>query len=134
MLHNIVPEVIANQVRVPPVVVQQALHPVGSGLASLLRQLPAVLALHRAQQSPQVLQRPPARLRPPEPPRNALMHPLDALGPPGHLRHLVSPNNHHVTSSILNCPNSTFSQSETVALETISKHLPLASSPWMGED
>ena len=44
MLHNIVPEVIPDQVRVPPVVVQQALHPFGSGVARLLGQLPAVLS------------------------------------------------------------------------------------------
>ena len=55
MLHNIVPEVIPDQVRIPPVVVQQALHSIGSGVARLLRQLPAVLSLHGTEQSPQSL-------------------------------------------------------------------------------
>ena len=86
---HVAPQVIANQVRVPPVVVQQALHPIGSGVASPLRQLLAVLALHRAEQPLQIIQRPTARLRTPEPSRDALVHPLNALGPLSDFRNLI---------------------------------------------
>ena len=65
--------------------------------------MPPVLAFYRAEQPFQVPQGPPARLRPPEPAGNALVHPLNALGPPGDLRHLVSPNSHQATSTLLGC-------------------------------
>ena len=103
MLHHVVPEVIPNQVRVPPVVVQQALHSVGSGVARLLGQLPAVLVLCRAEQSPQIGQSPAARLRSPEPGGDALMHSFDAICPPGHFRYFISPNNHCLTLSLTDC-------------------------------
>ena len=109
MLHHVVPEIIPNQVRVPPVVVKQVLHPVGGGIPSLFRQLPAVLALHRTEQPSQICQSPAARLRPPEPPGDALVYLFYAIAPPGHFLHLISPNNHHVTSSLTDCPNSTCS-------------------------
>ena len=57
------------------------------------------LRCHRADQSPQILQRPPPRLRTPEPSGDALMHLFDAIGPPDHLSHLVSINSHRLTSS-----------------------------------
>ena len=98
MLHQVVFQVIANQVRVPTVVVQQALHTVGCGVASLLRQLPTVLALHCTEQTTQVVQNPAARLRSPESSRDASMHLVDALGPPGDFRHLIFHNNHHLTT------------------------------------
>ena len=66
-----------------PGVVQQALHPIGSGIARLLRQLPAVLPLHEAQQSSQVVQNPPARLGTPEPPRDAQNAPFRCPQPTG---------------------------------------------------
>jgi hypothetical protein len=106
MLHNVVPEIISNQVGVPDVGGKQALHPVGSGIARLLRQLPAVLALYPAEQPLQILQGPPTRLTTPEPSRDAPMHPLDAFGPSGHF---ISPNNHRLTSPLIDCPNSTVS-------------------------
>ena len=116
MLDHVGFQVIANQVRVPPVVVQQALHPIGSGIARLLRQLPAVLPLHEAQQSSQVVQNPPARLGTPEPPRDALMHLFDALSPPGDLSHLIPVPCHSLTSPPVDCPNSSRFQSATVVL------------------
>ena len=103
MLNNVSSQIVTDQVGVPPVGGQKALHPVGSGVAGPLGQLPAVLALHRTQQTPQVVQCPPARLRTLEPPGNALMHLLDALGPPGHLYHLNTPCHHRHTSSSNSC-------------------------------
>ena len=66
-------------------------------------QLPAVLALYLAEQPFQMLQGPPTRLRPPEPACDALVHLLNPLGPPGDLRHLISPNNQRITSTLLAC-------------------------------
>ena len=88
MLHHVVPEIVANQVGVPDVGGQQALHPIGGGVPRLLRQLPAVLAFHGTEQPSQVVQRPPTRLGTPESSRNALVYPFDSLGPTGHLRHI----------------------------------------------
>ena len=47
VLHYVALQVITDQAGVPLVGGQQALHPIGSGVARLLCQLPAVLALHR---------------------------------------------------------------------------------------
>ena len=102
MLHNVVPEIIAHQVGVPTVAVQQPLHPVGSGVARLLRQLPAVLALDRTDQSPQIVQHPPARLRTPEPSGNADVNLFNSFGPPGYFRQFLLTCCHHHTSSLDN--------------------------------
>ena len=99
MLHHVVPEVIANQVRIPAIGGQQALHPVGCGIPRLLRQLPPVLALDRADQSPQVVQYPPARLRAPEPSGNAGMNLLNPFGPAGHFRQFLFTRRHRRTPS-----------------------------------
>ena len=89
MLRHIARQVVANQVGIPPVAGEQALHPVWCGVARLFSKLPAVLALHRAEQPFQIIQCPPARLRTPEPPRNAFVYPFDPLRPPGHFRHFI---------------------------------------------
>ena len=104
MLHNIVPEIIANQTGIPDAGGQKTLHPVGSGVAGPFRQLPAILAFHLTQQSPQIVQHPAARLRPPESRGYALVHLFNTLGPPGHLRHLINPDNHRLTSATLKLP------------------------------
>ena len=119
MLHHVVPEVITNQVRVPPVVVKQALHSVGCTVASLFGQLPAVLALHRTEQPSQIGQSPSARLGPPEPGGDALMRPFYAIGPQDHFRRLVSCNKHHRTSSTKNWLNSSSKESIS-SMEVIS--------------
>ena len=98
MLLDVATEIIAHQVGVPHVAGQQALHPIGSGVANLLRQLPAVLSLYRAEQSPQVLQCPPTWLGPPKPSRNKPVYLFNTLGPPAHLRHLIPVRCHHLTS------------------------------------
>ena len=99
MLHHVGFHVITNQVRIPPIVVQQALHPVGCGIPRLLRQLPTVLALYGADQSPQVVQYPPARLRAPEPSGNAGMNLLNPFGPAGHFRQFLFTPRHRRTPS-----------------------------------
>ena len=99
LLDHVVPEVIANQVRIPAIGGQQALHPVGSCVARLLRQLPPVLALDRADQSPQVVQYPPPRLRAPEPSGNAGMNLLNPFGPVGHFRQFLFTRRHRRTPS-----------------------------------
>ena len=99
MLDHVVPEVIANQVRIPAIGGQQGLHPVGCGIPRLLRQLPPVLALDRADQSPQVVQYPPARLRAPEPSGNAGMNLLNPFGPAGHFRQFLFTPRHRRTPS-----------------------------------
>ena len=57
MLHDVVPQVIANQVGIPDVAGQQPFHPVGRGVAYLLCQLPPILALYRRKESLQIVQR-----------------------------------------------------------------------------
>ena len=116
VLHNVTGQIVTNQVGVPPVGGQQVLHPVGSGVPRLLRQLPAVLAFHGTEQPPQVVQRPPTRLGTPESSRNALVYPFDSLGPTGHLRHIFYHAYHRLTSPALDCLDSTRLCSATVVL------------------
>ena len=106
ILHHMPPRIIAEQVGIPAVVVQRALHSVGSGVARPLRQRPAVLALHRAKPPLQVFQHTTARLGTPEPHSDTLVHPVQSLGPPGNLRHVISTPNHALTSAALSCPDS----------------------------
>jgi hypothetical protein len=73
LLNDVVAQVVADAVGVPPGAVEQPLHPVRGHLTGLLSQPPAVLALELAQQPSQVSQRAPARLHPPEPPADALV-------------------------------------------------------------
>ena len=101
MLYHVPGQIAPDQVGIPLIGGQKALHPIGSGVAGPFRQLPAILALHRTQQSPKIVQHPAARLRPPEPSRNALVHLFNTLGPPGHLRHLINTDNHRLTSALL---------------------------------
>ena len=70
MLHHISPQVVADQIRVPPGGGQQPLHPIGGALAGMLGQLPAVLATHVAEQPLQIGQHPPTWLSAGEPPRD----------------------------------------------------------------
>ena len=98
MLHHVVPQVIANQVGIPDVGGQQSLHPVGRGVARLLRQLPPVLALYRRKQSLQIVQRPSPGFRTVKPSGNTPMDSFDTCGTPGHLCHLVLVRCHHLTS------------------------------------
>ena len=107
MLNHVSRRIVANQIGIPPVGGEQALHPVGRGAASLLRQLPAVLALHRTQQSSKIVQNPPPGLLPPEPPRDAPVYLINAVCPPAHFRHFIPMTCHSLTSSTLNCPDST---------------------------
>jgi hypothetical protein len=72
MLDDIRPQIIPDRFGVPTHPAQQVLHPVRVAIACRLRQLPAVLALHRRQQTAQVGQRAPARLHAPEPRRQPL--------------------------------------------------------------
>jgi len=73
LLHDIVAQVVAHPVGVPPGAIQQPLHPIRGHLTGLLGQPPAVLALDLAQQPSQVGQRATARLHPPEPSTDALV-------------------------------------------------------------
>ena len=92
------------------------LHPIVCGIPRLLRQLLAVLALHRTEQPFQIVQRSSARLRTPEPSRNALVYPVDTLSPPGDLCHLIPMHCHSLTSPPVDCPNFTHYCSATVVL------------------
>ena len=67
MLDHIGPQIVAHRVRVPAHPAQELLHPVRRPIPGRLRQLPALLALHRRQQPLQIGRRPPPRLDPPEP-------------------------------------------------------------------
>ncbi len=116
MLQHVPRQIALNQAGIPAIGGQQSLHPVGSGISRLLRQLPAVLAFHRTQQSSQIVQHPAARLRPPEPSGNALVYSFYTLCPSGHFRHIIPMLCHSLTSSTLNCLNSTRSYSATVVL------------------
>jgi site-specific DNA recombinase len=71
VLDHVGAQIIADLVRIPVGGGQQPLHAVGGALAGVLGQLPAILPPHVAQQPAQVGQRPPARLRPGEPSRDA---------------------------------------------------------------
>ena len=89
MTHNVVPETVVNQPGIPDVEPAPAFAGVDirrctpPGVASPASSLmPAVLALHQTRQ--------PAQIWPLEPFTSALMHPLDALGPPGYLHHLMT--------------------------------------------
>ena len=73
MLHHVLPQVIPNSVLIPAVPGQQPLHPVGRGITNVRGQLPAILALHRSQQTLQVGQRTLMCLRTTESTRNALV-------------------------------------------------------------
>ena len=99
MLNNITREIFTDQVGVPPIGGQKPLHPVRGGVAFPLRQLPAILVFHRAEQSPQIVQSPPAWLRSSEPSSNTSVYLLDPLSPPGHCNHLVPAHCQHLTSS-----------------------------------
>ena len=79
---------------------------VGDDVAHPLRQSPAVLALHRAEQLPQIVQSSRTRLRAPESYRDAFMHPFNALFPPGHFRQITFPNSRCLTSPTVNCLDS----------------------------
>ncbi len=82
VLHHIRPQVNTHLPRVPPGVVQQPLHPIRRGVPGRLRQLPAVLALHRSQQPRHIRPRLPPRLDPAEPAR----HPPEQRIQPRHPR------------------------------------------------
>jgi hypothetical protein len=73
LLHDIVAQVIAHPVGVPPGAVEQPLHPVRCRLTRLFGQPPTVLALDLAQQPLQLGQRTTARLHSPKPPTDALV-------------------------------------------------------------
>ena len=64
------------------------------------------------------------------------MHPLDALGPPGHFRLFLSNHNHNhtYTPSLDDCPNSTGSLSATVVLRTPGLDLRLVNLPGYSPD
>ena len=97
MPDHVVFQVISNQVRVPPIVVQQALWH-----ARLLRQLPTVLALHRTEQPSQICT---TARGTPEPWRDAL-EPARCPRPTGPLPPLHMRCHRH-TSTPLECLNST---------------------------
>jgi hypothetical protein len=73
VLNDIIAQVIAHPVGVPPRAVEQPLHPIRGLLTRLFGQPPAVLALGLAQQPSQVGQRATARLHSPEPLTDALV-------------------------------------------------------------
>ena len=77
MLHHVPLQVVPHRISIPVVHRQQPLHPVGGGVASVFRQLPPVLALHRPQQSLQVRQHPLARLTTAETVGNTLVQLLE---------------------------------------------------------
>jgi hypothetical protein len=90
LLHDKVPQVVADAVGVPPRAVEQPLHPIRGHLTGLLGQPPAVLAFNLAQEALQVGQRPAARLHPTEPPTDALVQLDQPIGPhPGLLLGLL---------------------------------------------
>jgi hypothetical protein len=66
LLHDVGPQIVAHRVHVPVGHSQQPLHAIGSGLAGLLGQLPAVLAFNRAQETTQVGESAAPRFRPPK--------------------------------------------------------------------
>ena len=81
MLHHVLPQVVSYPVSIPAVHRQQPLHPVGRGVASIFRQLPPILALHRTQQSLQVGQSSLPRLAAAKAARDTL---VQCLEPPAH--------------------------------------------------
>jgi hypothetical protein len=70
VLHYIGTQIVADPIGVPVGGGKQPLHAVGGALVGVLGQLPAVLAVHVAEQAAQIGQRPPARLRAGEPSRD----------------------------------------------------------------
>jgi len=65
-------------------------------------------------QAPQVVQHPPARLRPTEQLGNALVDSLNPLGTPPDFRYPISSSHHRLTSSAHSCLNSTLPLNATV--------------------
>src|SRR5215469_15284999 len=57
------------------------LNSIGSGIARLFRQLPAILAFERTQQTLEIGERPPARFRPSKAPTDALSNAAQSLRP-----------------------------------------------------
>ena len=78
-------QIVAHRVGVPGIPIQHALDPARVGIAGLLGQLPAVLALHLRYQAAQVVRRVRIRLRPLE----------VAPQPPGGIFHLPRPLARH---------------------------------------
>jgi hypothetical protein len=81
VLDDIVAQVVADPVGVPPGAVEQPLHAVGDQLAGLLGQPPAVLALDLAEQALQVAQGPPAGFDAAEPWADPLVQLDQPVGP-----------------------------------------------------
>jgi site-specific DNA recombinase len=82
VLDHIAAQVVPDQIRVPVGGGQQPLHPVRGGLASMLGQLPTVLATHVANQPTQIRQHPPPWLGADEPTRDPGVQRLQPRRPP----------------------------------------------------
>jgi hypothetical protein len=89
MLDHIGPQIVAHRVSIPEHPRQEILHPIGRGITGRLRQLPAVLALHRRQKPLQIRRRPPPRLHPPKARCNPPGQPIQPLRP---VRSIIHPN------------------------------------------
>jgi hypothetical protein len=88
VLHDILTQIITDQVSIPVGRHQQPLHPIRAGLPSPFGQRPGVLTLHRRQQTTHVRGHTPPRLGPGEPRPDPGMNLRQTLSPRRYLTHI----------------------------------------------
>jgi hypothetical protein len=81
MCENVRAQVVAHLIRIPLRRVQQPLHAIRRLLSGSFGELPAILALDRAHQPPQVGHGPPTRFCPHKAQRQDVFHLLQGIGP-----------------------------------------------------
>lgn len=81
MVVDVMEKIVADGVGIPDGPAEEVLHPIGGGIAGQFGELPAILPLGVAEQTAEVVESPPSRLRAREERPQPLTHGLHLLGP-----------------------------------------------------